>query len=77
MALRETVRRNRVRDGMVYLQVHPAAVARRDHAFPTNPPITPTVVITARSGDAAGWPKARAAKGVGVDHPAGQSLGTL
>ena len=41
--MRETVRRNRVRDGIVYLQVT-RGVARRDHAFP--PPGTqPSVVV--------------------------------
>jgi D-alanine transaminase len=63
VALRETVRRNRVRHGVVYLQVT-RGVARRDHAFP-NPPVSPTVVITARSTNAA-TAEARAAKGVGV-----------
>ncbi len=32
--LRETVTRNRVRNGIVYLQVT-RGVARRDHAFPS------------------------------------------
>jgi D-alanine transaminase len=63
VALRETVRRNRVRHGIVYLQVT-RGVARRDHAFP-NPPVAPTVVITARSTNAA-TAEARAARGVGV-----------
>jgi D-alanine transaminase len=63
LALHETVRRNRVRHGVVYLQVT-RGVARRDHAFP-NPPVAPTVVITARSTNAA-TAEARAAKGVGV-----------
>jgi D-alanine transaminase len=63
MALRETVRRNRVGHGIVYLQVT-RGVARRDHAFP-NPPVRPTVVITARSTSAAAA-EARADKGVGV-----------
>jgi D-alanine transaminase len=63
VALRETVRRNRVRHGIVYLQVT-RGVARRDHAFPATP-TSPTVVITARSTDAAAA-EARAAKGVGV-----------
>jgi D-alanine transaminase len=45
--LRETVRRNRVRDGIVYLQIT-RGVARRDHAFP--PQGTPvSMVVTARS----------------------------
>lgn len=44
--LAEVVRRNRVRDGLVYLQVT-RGVARRDHAFP--PPETPpALVVTAR-----------------------------
>jgi D-alanine transaminase len=49
VVLRETLRRNRVRDGLLYLQVT-RGVARRDHAFP--PPGTkPSVVVTARSID--------------------------
>lgn len=49
VVLRETVARNRVRDGLVYLQVT-RGVARRDHAFP--PPGTcPSFVVTARSAD--------------------------
>jgi D-alanine transaminase len=61
--LRETVRRNRVRDGIVYLQITRGA-ARRDHAFPK--PGTPaTVVVTARRVDYAAE-EAKAAKGVQV-----------
>jgi D-alanine transaminase len=63
VALRETVRRNRVRYGIVYLQVT-RGVARRDHAFPSQP-IQPTVVITARATDGAAA-EIRAAQGVGV-----------
>ena len=45
--LREAVRRNRVRNGLVYLQVT-RGTAPRDHAFP--PADTPgTVVVTAKS----------------------------
>lgn len=45
--LREVIRRNRVRDGLVYLQVT-RGVARRDHAYP--PPDTPpALVVTAKS----------------------------
>jgi D-alanine transaminase len=51
VVLRETIRRNRVRDGIVYLQVTRGA-ARRDFPFP--PPTTkPTVVVTAHSNDLA------------------------
>ena len=47
VVLRETVRRNRVRDGLVYLQVT-RGVAPRDFIFP--PDATPaSVVVTARS----------------------------
>ena len=49
VVLREVVRRNRVRDGIVYLQVT-RGVAPRDHAFPTKP-VGPSVVVTARSLD--------------------------
>jgi D-alanine transaminase len=49
VVLRETLRRNRVRDGLIYLQVT-RGVARRDHAFP--PPDTkPGFVVTARAVD--------------------------
>ncbi|MEL7029296.1 MAG: D-amino-acid transaminase [Pseudomonadota bacterium] len=47
--LREVARRNRVRDGLVYLQVT-RGVAPRNHAFP-NPPVKPTLIVTARSHD--------------------------
>jgi D-alanine transaminase len=52
MVMRETVRRNRVRDGIVYLQVT-RGVARRDHAFPPAG-TAPSVVVTARNLDFAG-----------------------
>jgi D-alanine transaminase len=63
VVLRETVRRNRVRDGVVYLQVT-RGVARRDHAFPA-PETRPAVVVTARNHDAAKNEKA-AADGIAV-----------
>jgi D-alanine transaminase len=47
--LRETVRRNRVRDGIVYLQVTRGA-APRDFPFPAED-TPPTVVVTSRSND--------------------------
>jgi D-alanine transaminase len=52
IVLRETIRRNRVRDGIVYLQVT-RGVARRDHAFPP-PGTAPSIVVTARTLDVAG-----------------------
>lgn len=63
IALRETVRRNKVRYGIVYLQVTRGA-SRRDHAFPTML-TAPTVVITAHVVDREAS-EARAAAGVGV-----------
>jgi D-alanine transaminase len=47
VVLHETVRRNRVRDGIVYLQVT-RGVARRDFAFPPVP-TAPSLVVTART----------------------------
>ena len=63
LVLREAIRRNRVRDGLVYLQVT-RGVAPRDHAFPTRP-VRPSVVITAKPVDMAAA-EAKAAKGIGV-----------
>lgn len=48
--IRETIRRNRVRDGIVYLQVSRGAAANRDHVFPS-PPVKPTIVVTAKNLD--------------------------
>ena len=50
IVMRETVRRNRVCDGIVYLQITRGA-AKRDFPFP--PAIKPTVIVTARSNDRA------------------------
>jgi D-alanine transaminase len=63
VVLRETLRRNRVRDGLVYLQVG-RGVAPRDHAFPKTP-VPPSVIATAKAIDRAAA-EARAARGVGV-----------
>ncbi|ADG10457.1 D-amino-acid transaminase [Caulobacter segnis] len=63
LVLREAVRRNKVREGLVYLQVT-RGVARRDHAFP-NPAVPPSVVITAKSIDRAAT-NAKAEKGGSV-----------
>ena len=61
--LREIVRRNRVRDGLVYLQVSRGA-ARRDHGFPPDG-VRPGLVVSARALDPA-MNAARAAAGVAV-----------
>lgn len=47
LAMRETIRRNLVEDGIVYLQVT-RGVAPRDHPFPTKP-VRAAVVMTARN----------------------------
>ena len=47
IVMRECVRRNRVRGGIVYLQIT-RGVARRDHAFPP-PGTAPSIVVTART----------------------------
>ncbi|MBN8874595.1 MAG: D-amino-acid transaminase [Rhodospirillales bacterium] len=46
VVLHEVARRNRLRDGLLYMQVT-RGVARRDHAFPRKP-IPPTIVVTIR-----------------------------
>ena len=63
VVMRETIRRNRVRDGLVYLQVSRGA-ARRDHGFPEGG-ATPGLIVTARSLDP-GAGADRAASGVAV-----------
>lgn len=61
--LRETVRRNRVRFGLCYIQVS-RGTARRDHVFP-DPAVAPSVVITCKSLDPVAM-DAKAKKGVAV-----------
>lgn len=63
VVLREAIRRNKVVEGMVYLQVT-RGVAPRDHAFP-KPAVPPAVVITAKRVDRAAA-EAKAAKGQSV-----------
>ncbi len=48
--IREVIRRNRVRNGLFYMQVT-RGVARRDHVFPSKETM-PTIVITAKRTDA-------------------------
>jgi D-alanine transaminase len=45
--IRELMRRNRLRDGLVYMQVT-RGVTRRDHAFPTKP-VRPALVLTTKN----------------------------
>lgn len=46
LVLLEVARRNRLREGLLYMQIT-RGVARRDHAFPSKP-IPPSVVVTIR-----------------------------
>lgn len=63
IVVREVVRRNKVFDGMAYIQVT-RGVARRDHAFP-DPAVAPGLVVTAQAVDPA-KAEAKAAKGIRV-----------
>jgi D-alanine transaminase len=63
VVLKETVRRNRVSEGLVYLQVS-RGVATRDHAFPAAD-TPPAIVITVSRVDREAS-EARARKGVAV-----------
>ena len=49
VVLHETIRRNRVSHGIIYLQIT-RGVARRDHAFPA-PDTPPSLVVTAKNLD--------------------------
>lgn len=55
LVMRELVRRNRIRTGLLYLQVTRGA-ARRDHPIPS-PARRPTLILTAREIDAGGLQK--------------------
>lgn len=63
IVLRETIRRNRVDNGIVYLQIT-RGTARRDHPFPS-PDTPPSVIVTSRRVDQA-KAEATAKKGVAV-----------
>ncbi len=64
VVLRETMRRNRVRDGIVYVEISRGATRGRDHTFPT-PAVKPTLVVTAKNLDTTLLAK-RAEQGVKV-----------
>ncbi len=74
LVMREMIARNRIRDGLLYLQVTRGAV-RRDHIPPHNGP-RPTLIMTMRSQDMAGL-AARYGKGRGRRHGPGPALGPL
>lgn len=52
VVLRETMRRNGVRDGIVYVEISRGATRGRDHTFPA-PAVEPTLVVTAKNLDRA------------------------
>lgn len=62
IVLKETVRRNRVRDAFLYLQVTRGAM-KRDHALPAS--AHPSLIVTVRSIDKVGAKK-RADEGIAV-----------
>ncbi len=61
IVLRETIQKNRVRDGLLYLQVT-RGMARREHAFPPQD-TRPSIVVIARSKDPQ---KAEASAALGI-----------
>lgn len=61
--LRETMRRNHVRDGLVYLQITRGS-ARRDHVFP-GAETPPSIIVTARANQRSKG-EALAARGIAV-----------
>lgn len=63
LVMREVVRRNRIGDGLVYMQVS-RGQARRDHGFPAES-VEPTLVITARALEMSKYDE-MAQKGVAV-----------
>jgi D-alanine transaminase len=63
LVMREMIARNRIRDGLLYLQVTRGA-ARRDHV-PPKTPLRPTLILTMRTQDMAALAK-RMEQGIGV-----------
>ena len=63
LVMREVIVRNRIANGLLYLQVTRGA-ARRDHV-PPKTPLKPTLILTMRAQDMAAF-KARMEKGVAV-----------
>lgn len=63
LILREVVRRNRIVNGLVYLQIT-RGVARRDHAFPKDN-VRPAMVVTAKRTDPEAI-SAKASKGISI-----------
>jgi D-alanine transaminase len=70
LVMRELVRRNRIRDGLLYMQVSRGAV-KRDHPIPDAVP-RPTLILTARPFDFAGKEKSHAGGIAVVTQPDGR-----
>jgi D-alanine transaminase len=62
IVIRELIKRNRLQNGLVYLQIS-RGVAKRDHPFPAH--ATPSLILTARHANPAGA-DAKAVKGIKV-----------
>ena len=71
--LREVARRNRVRDGLLYIQVT-RGVAPREHAFPAHP-VPPSIVVSVRRLPA--FPADASANTGDGDHLSRRALGAL
>ena len=71
IVLAEVGRRNRVTEGLLYMQVT-RGVARRDHAFPAKP-VPPALVVTVKR--IAAYPTDVDKWAAACDHPAGPALG--
>lgn len=66
LVLRELVRRNGLRDGIIYLQVT-RGIARRDHAAPSG--LRPTLILTARPVNPAVLAARRQSGVIAISHP--------
>jgi len=66
VVLRETIRRNRVRNGIVYLQIT-RGTAPRDHAFPKG--VAPSVIVTSKSINLPAGEEKAAKGAAGITHP--------
>ncbi len=74
LVMREVVRRNAVRDGLLYLQVTRGAV-RRDHPIPDTGQPRPSLILTARAIDAGAIWRSGASTGIAVDLGARTNVG--
>ena len=66
VVLRETIRRNKVRNGIVYLQIT-RGTAPRDHAFPKG--VAPSVIVTSKSVNLPAGEEKAAKGAAAITHP--------